>query len=455
MASRILCFLFAFVSVFINFNKGSFNKKFFEHDRAGYYLYLPAVFIYQDLERFEFYPRIANAYQLGGGSDYGLHKMENGNLLNKYPIGSSILNLPFFLIAHTYCTTTNAFEADGYTPPYRLAIIISNISWTLMGLLLVRKYLRRHFPERVTALVIAAISFGTNLYYYNAFEPGMSHTYSFFLFAAVLYFSDRWHDNKRPVHLYLLGLMIGLVTITRPTNVVIAIIPLLWQAGNLTDLISRFKLFFTKHKEVIVTLVIFFAIVFIQLSYWKYATGHWIYYSYRGEGFDFAHPKIWKGLFSYRKGWFVYTPIAFIAMLGFIFLYRKNRKLTPVLVVFYLLILYLTFSWENWYYGGSYGCRPLIETLPLLSIPLAALTEKIFSHHSKIAKSTYITVITLLISLNIFQSYQYAGNTIHWDRMSKDYYWRVFGRVHATDEDRKLLLPEQEYYDEIEAWDKN
>ena len=39
------------------------------------------------------------------------------------------------------------------------------------------------------------------------------------------------------------------------------------------------------------TLVVCFAVLMIQCSYWKYASGSWVYYSYEGEGFDFLHPK--------------------------------------------------------------------------------------------------------------------------------------------------------------------
>jgi hypothetical protein len=38
-------------------------------------------------------------------------------------------------------------------------------------------------------------------------------------------------------------------------------------------------------------------------------------------------------------------------------------------------------------------------------------------------------VMGLFVVLNIFQTYQYSMGLIHWSRMSKEFYWRVFGKT--------------------------
>jgi hypothetical protein len=65
--------------------------------------------------------------------------------------------------------------------------------------------------------------------------------------------------------------------------------------------------------------------------------------------------------------------MAIVMLLGFIPLWKKDKKLAPALGVFMVVIIYSIFSWSQWWYGGGFSCRPLVETYPVLALPLAAL----------------------------------------------------------------------------------
>ena len=85
-------------------------------------------------------------------------------------------------------------------------------------------------------------------------------------------------------------------------------------------------------------IIIFFAfLVWIpQLLYWKTVTGNYLFYSYADEGFFFLNPQILKGLFSYRNGWLIYSPVMFFALLGIPFLYRYAKDFfLPVMLFFF------------------------------------------------------------------------------------------------------------------------
>src|SRR5690606_4978484 len=85
-------------------------------------------------------------------------------------------------------------------------------------------------------------------------------------------------------------------------------------------------------KILIITLLII--LVFsLQMIYWKFVTGKLFVNSYVGEGFFFLKPKLIKGLFGFRKGWYLYTPLMFLATFGFISLWRMSRQLFWSLVV--------------------------------------------------------------------------------------------------------------------------
>jgi hypothetical protein len=177
----------------------------------------------------------------------------------------------------------------------------------------------------------------------------------------------------------------------------------------------------------------------IQLGYWKYASGNWIHFSYEDEGFNFAAPQIWKGLFSYRKGWFVYTPLALIAIAGIIPIFRKYRAMSLGIVIFLAMNIYVVFSWYQWYYGGGFGSRPMIETYAVLAFPLAGLLEWVLRRRQKAARIFSAIILMLVLVLNIFQTYQYSLGVIPWDHTNKEYYWEVFLQLETTEEEWRLL----------------
>ena len=69
----------------------------------------------------------------------------------------------------------------------------------------------------------------------------------------------------------------------------------------------------------------------IQLGYWKYTSGKFIINPYgasnAGEGLELLNPHLLEVLFSFRKGWFIYTPLMLFTLVGFKELYKNNKVL--------------------------------------------------------------------------------------------------------------------------------
>jgi hypothetical protein len=264
MRSRIIIALFAVLSVVIYFNRGQQRHNLYRSDACGYYLYLPATFIYHDLAKLDFYGELDKKYKLE--VNYSLYSI-NGNTLDKYPVGVTLFEMPLFLLAHVYCVMTHAYPADGFSPPYQVAGTLSTVLWVALGLLVLYAFLRKRYSENVTAIAIACIAFGTNLYAYTAFIHGMSHSFSFFLFACILYLTDKWYTTFSIRAAILLGMTMGLIFITRPINILVGIIPVFWGVYNLTSLTERFSLFTKRGWQVVVAFIAFAAIAAIQFAY--------------------------------------------------------------------------------------------------------------------------------------------------------------------------------------------
>ncbi len=450
MKSRIAILLFTVVSFYIISNMSNdWRWWVFKWDKSGYHLHLPATFIYKDITRLDFYKYIDDAYMPTGDlKEYELNPLANGNKANKYSIGVAVHELPFFVAAHYVNKYIVHYPADGYSVPYEWGAYISNLFWVVMGLFALRAFLRRHFNDTVTAITLLVISFGTNLYYYVVFSPGMAHPCLFFDFALIILCTDRLYATGKTKYFYWLGLGLGLAGITRLSDLVIILVPILWGLNNSAAIKQRVTFLFTKLPHIAGGAFVFICIMMIQMGYWKYITNEWIYNGYLNEGFVWDSPAILQGLFGFRKGWFVYTPVAIFAIWGIYSMRKRFKQHIPAITVYMLVSTYVIFSWWNWWYGGGFGARSYVETFALLSLPLAAFTEQLILNRKNYIRVVVGIVISLLIALNMFQSYQAYKNIIHWDAMTRAYYFRVFLKTKITEEDKQYLMPDGEKYDE-------
>jgi hypothetical protein len=181
-----------------------------------------------------------------------------------------------------------------------------------------------------------------------------------------------------------------------------------------------------------------------QFFYWHYATGHWLVYSYNDESFFFTDPEIWKGFFSYRKGWFIYSPILFVALPGFILLAHHQRKLFWGALLTVFIASWVTFSWWCWWYGGGFGARPMIEFLPFMAMAIAGSLAWL-THQAKALKILAIVLLSFIAVWSIFMNKQYKSQIFHWDSMSKEVYWGQFFKDHLIDNyQEKLDSPDYE-----------
>jgi len=428
-SGRALVFIaLAYITIIYSLGKW-YDKDLLHWDESGYYLYLPATFIYHDPGHLTFYDSIQTQQHLNAGHRwYGIYDQPNGRKLIKYTMGCSLFELPFFGLAQVYCKyITKKHIPNGFSTPYMEAVILCTLTWTLIGLGILRRFLLRHFSDMATAATLLLLAFATNLYFYSVWEYGMSHQFSFVVFALLLYMTDLWHKTEKARYIIYIGLIMGLVILLRPTNFVVIIIPLLWNYKSAKQATAIYR----RHAaSVLIAVLSCIAILFLQCAYWKFITGHWIVFSYSGEGFDLARPHILKGLFSYQKGWFVYTPLALITLLAVPYLYRKNKMAAISIAIYMCVNVYLVFSWHQWYYGGTFGCRPMIESMVLLALPLTALCEHLFTRARKIVMVTFCTFFLFVIVLNVVQSYQVNKNILSWERTTRRQYWHVFMRLH-------------------------
>ena len=404
------------------------------HDVISYYSYLPAAFYEHDLT-LSFLNDTAN-HELENRY-YWPNKDANGNKIIKVSMGMALSYLPFFGAAHLYCKLFNE-EANGFSDPYHFAVQFSSLFYFLIGVLYLLRLLKLYYNNRVIIITSLSIIFGTNIIYYLTNGAGMAHPVDFALIAAFIYYTVKWHQSQTLKLAMLIGIIGGSITLVRPVNILVFFIFFFYDVNSLKEISEKIKFILNNYIHILVIAICSILVFLPQLIYWKYVSGNFIINSYVGERFYFDHPHIIDGLFSFRKGWLIYTPIMLFSLIGFYYLKKEKRSFFTPILIFTLGYIYLIFSWWCWWYGGSFSQRALIDIYPILALPFAAFISHIESLKG-FKKHLIHLVIVLLILLNIFQTMQAKWNTIHYDSMTKEAYFDAFLRLTKNPEREKFL----------------
>lgn len=449
--SLLICYFLIGITHFFYYPKWdqAYTEATISYDVSGYYLYLPAIFIYQDLKEVKFLDEVMVTYRPSGHA-YQVFPHESGNKVMKYSAGQAVVYLPAFAAGHLWATLDSAYPADGFSKPYQFAVSMQSLLISFLGLYWLMLILRSYFREKVVALTLFLIAIGTNYFNYSAIDGAMTHNTVFTLYALLLLATDRFY--RRPSHLWasVIGVCIGLAALTRPTEIIAVLIPLLWNvAPDKTDRGGSLLGLARDWPKVVIAVVLTASIGFMQLAYWKYVCGSWLVYSYQDQNFDWFTPHLYEGFFSYKAGWLVYTPLLGFALLGLPLLYRYCRKLLPALAVHSLLFIYVTFSWSVWWYGGSLGQRAMVQAYPILAFPLAALLTWLFVRkRQKVIVMFSLLVVGQLLALSVwhnlwFTHQAHRGKLFYAEQMTEAYFWRVLYEFSPEPEDfLRLDTPE-------------
>ncbi|TXF90432.1 hypothetical protein FUA23_06485 [Neolewinella aurantiaca] len=453
-------------------------------DGYGYYAYLPGAFIYGDIEHYAFAEQHFEDYDISS-SIYQLNPTEDGGRFPIYNIGLSVIWTPAFLVTHGIVSATGIAPADGMSYPYQLMVVLMGLLFAFLGLLYLKRFLALFFSDLVVGITLLAVGLGTNIFYYIVEKPDMTHGYLFALYSVFLYYFSKLVMTKSSIgvtsatstspplsayplpatHYLLLGLLIGLMCLVRSSEIVVFAIPAFYGLKNW----DTFKRNFERTLPIFLAALAVFS---IQLIYYKVGTGSWWQDGYAGLSFDWLEPHLLDGLFSYRRGWLVYTPIMTLAFVG---IFRLPKAWILPVVIFLIGNLYILFSWHIWWYGNTFGSRPVTQSYALLALPLAAFvawvlgenagaergnvalspspslrergdveggtghTGRFTSKRSLHLRSLAPLLLLPFIFLNLFQHWQYNQRIIPLDFTNRTYYWEVFGKTSLDKKDRVYL----------------
>jgi hypothetical protein len=383
-------------------------------DGAGYYAYLPALFIYKDITLKKDDTKDQTIRNFAGNPVEGRETR-----VMKYPIGTAILQTPFFFLATTISRITGN-NIDGLNKYYQYIVGLAGFIYGFIGLLLLWSLLQKTVASKIIFISFSALLYGTNLFHYQINCGTYSHAYSFFLFCVLLFLLNTYYSLPSLKKSILTGAVCGLLTIVRPTNVIIGILCIGYGIYNKQTLKERVMFIRNKWVYILVTLFCAFLVVMIQLWYWKAATGSFRHYSYGDEGFSFLSPHLIDYLFSFRKGLFVWSPVLLPAFISIFLVKKENLKLHYSMIFYIVLHIYIAASWWSWWYGCSFSQRSFTEVSAVLMIPFCLFTDKI--QKTKWRRLFNFMLFTLIIR-NIFHMFRYWSGILPCDGASVKHFF--------------------------------
>jgi hypothetical protein len=337
-------------------------------------------------------------------------------------MGTALLMMPFFFLACIMAFATNT-PVDGFSPLFQYVAAFSGLFYATLGMGILWKVLEKNFRQETILMAMFGLVFGTNLFHYATYDSVFSHAYSFFLFSAFLFMVQRLYAEGRAWYFLPGGALAGLIIITRPTNGLWLLFGILYGVDSLRALRSRLSFWKDHAIKMAFGALLGACVISLQLLYWKAITGHLVIFSYRGEHFNFARPEIFNVLFSVRKGSFFWSPILLTVVPGLFYVRKKAGEYLVPILLFLPLNIYVIASWHSWFYGGSFGHRAFIESIPLFAIRFCSLYE---GSPSFLLKRVMICVTTICITLSTWLMLKYWTGVIPFDGTTWDYFVKTF-----------------------------
>ncbi|MCH2044542.1 MAG: glycosyltransferase family 39 protein [Saprospiraceae bacterium] len=403
-------------------------------DVSGYYWYLPAILIYEDPADQKFHKEILDKYQ----PTYNFQQAflsRNGKYVMKYSMGQAIQYLPAFAIGHSIASLTD-YEADGFSPPYQVSLSMYSLLMAMLGMWILMHLLLRYFDDGTAAFTLFIIGLATNYLNYSAIDNAMTHNYLFTLYALLILQTIRFYKDQTYRKATSIGLIIGVMMLTRPTEIVAVFIPLLWGIGTWSGVKERISFIFRNKRYLSIAVICTALVGSLQLLYWKWVGEEWIIYSYQDQGFSWLSPYILEASLSYKSGWLTYTPAMILSIIGIPFLWSMYPQLRFAVLSVFASAIYITFAWDIWWYGESLGQRAMIQYYVVIAFVIASFIAKL-KFGGRLILSLFVIICTYY---NFWLTIQaHTGRLFVSEHMNKAFFWRVVGRWEVPEEVFKLL----------------
>jgi hypothetical protein len=337
------------------------------------------------------------------GNGYALGKSKTGKPANPFGIGPAVAWLPFFVVGHAASVTAAALglpvATDGMGRIDQTATLCGSFLYASGAVLFSYLLARRWFSPAASLLSATSAWLSGPLPWYQIWECSYAHAMEAGFAAAFLYVwssprsVDSTHSTVR--HSALVGALLGFLILMRPQQAVFAVFILGDCFDERSHKLSRMAVAFATA-----------ALVFIpQMLMWHSVYGR-LLLTPQGSGFLRLGESMWmETLFASRNGLFFWAPLWACGVLGLLWCRPARRFAWLALLVFALAAWINGAAWD-WWAGGAYGGRRFCAFLPVCTVGLAALSERILSRRVPAALMLATVGLVLVAQLSFLRLYE-------------------------------------------------
>ena len=410
------------------------TTRIYSSDEIQYFAYLRSMWFDRDLS---FENEYRHFYDRGIAKSAGFHETflerqtDTGRRINFGTVGCAILWAPFYAVGDVVARISGS-EVDGFSKPYVAAVAYGSAVYGFLALVLAILSARRLGYNAFAAAV--AVWLGTPLLFYMYVAPPFSHACSAFGVALFTYVWIRIRDDWSVRGCMALGAAGALMAMIREQD-------LFFAAGPAVDFIwarvsarGGWRLGLGAWVGVVAAVITFVAVFTPQAVTYLVLNGHLGPHASVGRKMNWTAPHALEVLFSPQHGFFVWTPLALIAIAGLVALFippkggnymreegghysphdlvgsafsphdlvvsafRRKRQAAVCLLLMVALQIYVGGSVESWTVAGAYGQRRFIALTAAMVLGFTALQHALKSAG---AVRALITIAALAVYWNL------------------------------------------------------
>lgn len=294
---------------------------------------------------------------------------DTGRWASVFPYGPGLMLVPGYWLARLadslgWLRVNDEYfiGLQGRPLPYSLLPMFM-VNLYALGAVALAYLCARFFVSPVPAAVAAlALFLGMPTLYYATVEPFMAHVISTFLVALGFYLLLSWRKGERSLWLVIgAGAAGGLATLVR------------WQVSLVVVALALWLPLRRQWKAAGLFALGYWAVAWHALYTWNWMFGRPLVAWAAESGFLSAPSRLPQVLFSDARGLFVWSPLAFLGLIGLGLLARRSWRWALSLFVAFLLQALINAGVVDWWGGWSFGLRRMTELYPLFVVGLACL----------------------------------------------------------------------------------
>ena len=315
-----------------------------------------------------------------------------------------------------------------------MIVAISSII-TLVGLWCV---LRKYLTIPATILALISFALGTNFFLMMVYSGAIQASILLALMVLVVWMTQRWYEKAGWTEAIVAGLAMGCQVFIKPAGVASILVFIFWNAYNKESFQTKWRIFRKHSDQVLLIFILFLSGLFIRLNNPQLFEGTWFcdYITHKRALYLLA-PWLWQVLFSIKNGWLIYSPVVLLALPGFYILSERNKPLFYASFLYSLVFMLLLASSPDVTAPNNFSQARMTEIYAVLFLPLGYFLNWVLEG-KWLRKSVFILIFTMLIFLNLFQTWQYRVKILNPWFTTTEYYKAIFLKTNIDRNTRSL-----------------